>query len=114
MFNILHGKIPTLIYKIIIRPDSVLNWKEIKTKLAMNLHTDQVVIDKTRKLVNEWYNICCNYHMIDDTPSIELNLPGNIEHRHDQSVFSLLTKKYNLFSSKSITPSCVLFTKKRY
>ena len=51
MFNILHGKIPTLIYKIIIRPDTVLNWKEIKTKLATNLYVDQVVIDKTRKFV---------------------------------------------------------------
>ena len=90
------------------------NSKHIETQQRQATAEMFFVCDKTRKLVNEWYNICCNYHMIDDTPSIEPNLPGNIEHRHDQSVFSLLTKKYNLFSSKSITPSCVFFTKKRY
>ena len=81
-----------------------------------------LICDKTRKLVIEWYNICCNYHIIDDSPSIEPNLPDFIEHRHDQSVFSLLTKKYNLFSKlnigkknheKMVGPLCVIFTKKR-
>ena len=51
MFNILHGRIPTLIYKIILRPNSVMNWNEIKTRLSMNIYVDQIVIDKTRKLI---------------------------------------------------------------
>ena len=51
MFNILHGRIPTLIYKIILRPNSVINWNEIKTRLSMNIYVDQIVIDKTRKLI---------------------------------------------------------------
>ena len=60
------------------------------------------VCDKTREFVNMWYTTCCDYHMIDDTPSVAANIPGFRQYRHDQSVFSLLTKKYNIFSSKSL------------
>lgn len=61
-----------------------------------------LVCEETRKFVNEWHTLCCDYHNIDDTPSILPNLEGFKEHRHDQSVFSLLTKKYNLFSSRNL------------
>ena len=58
----------------------------IKNELIMNL-------------INEYYSICSNhYNLIDDTPSIENNFYGFVEHRHDQSVFSLLVKKYNLIN----------------
>ena len=50
--------------------------------------------EKTIKLVEEWYEICCNYHLIDDSHSFLPNDSSFIEHRHDQSVFSLLAKKY--------------------
>lgn len=62
-----------------------------------------LVCTDTIKLVNEWYELCCDYHNIDDTPSILQNAEDFREHRHDQSVFSLLTKKYNLFSKFRIT-----------
>lgn len=56
--------------------------------------------DKTTKLVEEWYNIAStNYHFIDDTPSVSNNDKSFEQHRHDQSIFSLLTKKYDLFSN---------------
>ena len=58
--------------------------------------------EKTMKLLREWYDISCNYHFIDDSPSIQSNIPSFKEHRHDQSVFSLLTKKYNIYSNESI------------
>jgi hypothetical protein len=48
----------------------------------------------TVDLVNKWYETCCNYHMINDSPSIVPNDPTFIDHRHDQSVFSILRKKY--------------------
>ena len=64
------------------------------------------VCDKIRSLINEWYNIGCDYHNIDDSQSINKNLDCFIEHRHDQSIFSLLTKKYNLFSKDSLA-SCI-------
>jgi hypothetical protein len=54
------------------------------------------VCDKTREFINEWYDLSCDYSNIDDSPSIHPNLPCFVEHRHDQSIFSLLTKKYEL------------------
>lgn len=55
--------------------------------------------EKTVQLINKWYEISCIYHLIDDSKSIHKNKDGFIEHRHDQSIFSLLTKKYNLYSN---------------
>jgi hypothetical protein len=54
--------------------------------------------EKITKLIKLWYDICIsnNYHLVDDSPSINKNYDTFIEHRHDQSVLSLLTKKYNL------------------
>jgi hypothetical protein len=55
-------------------------------------------IKKTRntvKMVEEWLSVIYNnFSLIDDTPSISPNYQGFIEHRHDQSIFSLLAKKY--------------------
>jgi hypothetical protein len=89
------------------------NKMDLLIKLDMNndmyLNTNQrqagtnmfLVCDKTIKLVNEWYTIGSEYHYIDDSPSI---IPNGkfIEHRHDQSIFSLLTKKYSLYSTHSL------------
>jgi hypothetical protein len=47
-----------------------------------------------RTFMKEWLEISCNYNMIDDSPSLSQNHETFVEHRHDQSVFSLLTKKY--------------------
>jgi hypothetical protein len=45
-------------------------------------------------LVNMWHEKCCNYHLLDDSPSLEKNDSSFREHRHDQSIFSLIRKKY--------------------
>ena len=42
--------------------------------------------------VNEWMRIVENIHYIDDSPSALPNFPDFVEHRHDQSVFSILCK----------------------
>lgn len=53
--------------------------------------------DIITSLINEWYDICSNnYHLIDDSPSIEKNFDNFIDNRHDQSIYNLLVKKYNL------------------
>ena len=57
-----------------------------------------LVCDKTRELVNEWYELACDYHNIDDSPSNATNFSSFNVHRHDQSIFSLLTKKHKIFS----------------
>ena len=47
------------------------------------------------ELVEKWYDIMSNhYHLIDDSPSFLPNDHSFVEHRHDQSVFSLLRYKY--------------------
>lgn len=56
------------------------------------------VCKETRLFIDEWYSICCekDYHYIDDSASNEPNHEIFIEHRHDQSIFSLLLKKHNI------------------
>jgi hypothetical protein len=62
------------------------------------------VCPATRRLVNKWYALACNYHNLDDSPSKQRNLPDFREHR-DHSLFSLLTKTHQLFSSQSLAGS---------
>ena len=52
--------------------------------------------DHSVNIVKKWYETSCIYHNIDDTPSIQPNDPSFIDHRHDQSIFSLLRKKYGV------------------
>ena len=69
---------------------------------------------ETRSLVSEWYRLASIYHFIDDTPSNLDNLPTFREHRHDQSIFSLLTKKYKMFAKKDrIDNRAILYIRNR-
>ena len=86
-----------LILKLNMNEDKYLNTFQYQAGILLIY-----VYNTTRKLINEWYNIACDYHMIDDSPSINKNLNKFIEHRHDQSIFSLLIKKYNLDNKKSL------------
>ncbi len=55
--------------------------------------------DFSIKFVNEWLNIFYErFDLVDDTPSKIKNYDGFVENRHDQSVYSLLCKKYKLTS----------------
>ena len=56
----------------------------------------------TRKFVNEWESYTYNYHNLNDAPSKDKNDECFREHRHDQSIFSLLVKKYNLDNDISL------------
>ena len=47
------------------------------------------------EFLKKWYETCCNYNLINDSPSISSNHPEFKEHRHDQSVLSCLCKIYN-------------------
>jgi len=72
------------------------------------------VCEKTRKFVDEWYEIGNNnYSFIDDTPSVEPNYSSFKEHRHDQSIFSLLTKKYKFDYNMSLRGRCILTLRNR-
>jgi hypothetical protein len=71
------------------------------------------VNESTRQLVQKWYETGCNYHLIDDSPSTHPNLSSFKEHRHDQSIFSLLTKKYELFSNVNLTGNCIKYIRNK-
>lgn len=89
--------------------------KKLKMNNPLYINTSQrqagivlyLVCDETRDLVNKWYELACDYHNIDDSPSILKNLPSFKEHRHDQSIFSLLTKKMGIFSKVSLAKRCI-------
>jgi glutaredoxin-related protein len=49
---------------------------------------------KTIKLIDEYYELSQDYHLIDDSPSTIPNDSEFIDNRHDQSLFSILRKKH--------------------
>ena len=53
---------------------------------------------ETKNFLIEWLDICNKSNLIDDTPSKIKNSKKFIEHRHDQSVFSILCKLNNVIT----------------
>jgi hypothetical protein len=68
--------------------------------------TNCLIIQKdpaTMALVEEWTMLATeNHHYLDNSPSFLPNYTEFQEHRHDRSLFSLLTKKHNLFGQTPI------------
>jgi hypothetical protein len=51
----------------------------------------------TEDFVNKYLNFCTNENIISDLPNItKNNLPEFKDHRHDQSIMSIMAKKYNI------------------
>lgn len=49
------------------------------------------------KLAKEWLRFCCDKRILTDIPSqLGEEYPEYVDHRHDQTVLSLLVQKYNL------------------
>lgn len=90
--------------------DKNMNKMDLINHLDMSLHpglmTEQIQAttfliekcDRTMLFVKDWYDTCCHYHLINDSPSVSANRDDYDEHRHEQSVFSLLLKKHNLYN----------------
>jgi hypothetical protein len=58
-----------------------------------------LIIKKTSntiKYMKEWLDMCCIYEDITDSASIEKNDQQYREHRHDQSLLSIVIDKYNI------------------
>jgi hypothetical protein len=101
------------------------NKMDLIEKLGMNsdahLNTQQrqagallfLVCDETRRFVDEWYRLGCEYHNIDDTPSQLGNFWCFREHRHDQSIYSLLTKKWCLYSERCTLDSAIHYLRNK-
>jgi len=54
----------------------------------------------TIDLIDHWYEGACNYHLLDDSPSFIPNDVSFHRSRHDQSLFSVLRKKYGTENSE--------------
>lgn len=52
----------------------------------------------SKKIIDNWLNASSQNNLIDDCPSITENHEDFKEHRHDQSIFSIICKKNNIFS----------------
>lgn len=73
------------------------------------MHTNQVIATtafflnnhKIRNFVRSWYEVACesNYQFLTDQISVVDNHKDFKEHRHDQSIFSLLIKKHKICQS---------------
>lgn len=74
----------------------------IKVLLLKQLQAGSLLIQKcklTDKIIDEWYSKCEIYHNIDDSKSILPNYKVFFEHRHDQSVLSMILKKYRIINN---------------
>lgn len=86
-------------------------WSKKDTVLALQLSDPEAFLNQFQKIsglvilkkndhamqvMEEWakWSIAEDYHLIDDTPSLAENDPCFREHRHDQSLYSLLSKQY--------------------
>ena len=52
--------------------------------------------EKTMKIIKKWFKMCCNEHDITDSESVVPNNDSFKEHRHDQSLLSIILHKYNI------------------
>lgn len=59
---------------------------------------------RSRDFIKEWLDYCSNEHIVTDKENIcrMENFPEFIEHRYDQSVFSLLAIKYKIEAFKDL------------
>jgi hypothetical protein len=71
----------------------------VRTGRRRQYEANRIVLKKsscTVQLVQDWFDIAIrdHYHLIDDSPSLlREEIPTFVEHRHDQSIFSLLLHK---------------------
>lgn len=53
--------------------------------------------DVAQAVIEEWRRIIWErFELLDDSPSYSSNLPGFIEHRHDQAIWTLLCQRYGI------------------
>lgn len=67
------------------------------------------VSEKTRKFMAEWLSLCCNYDLLSPAGLGKFEAPDHnyedafVAHREDQSLFSLLCKKYGIVPHRDIS-----------
>jgi hypothetical protein len=64
---------------------------------ALDIWAGALIVKKTEnavRIIREWLDMCCNYDDITDSPSKAENSSMFTEHRHDQSMLSIVLHKY--------------------
>jgi len=51
---------------------------------------------KVRRFIDEWARACCDPVLVSDQPSLLRNHWSFIAHRHDQSILTLLARRYGM------------------
>ena len=72
--------------------------------------------DKSIKIAEEWLELVQNEHLLTNESSI-LGKPeydGFVEHRHDQSIFSLICKRHNLIQSDCLYRNGIFLEQRNY
>ena len=93
---------PTFYMKNWCKMDVIMNFNLFDIVFSNNAEDcwgGALLLKKTRKTVEyiqEWLDICCNYENISDSPSKMTNSNLFQEHRHDQSLLSVVIHKYNI------------------
>ena len=95
----------------------IVNYLNLESKQNERMHQAGALMfykcDKTMNFINEWYELCCNYHFIDNSVSI---LPNDVtfkSYRNDQSIYSLLIKKYN-FNTNTTLVNCIEYIRNKH
>lgn len=95
-------------------PHRVQKWCKMDLIQAMNAHgliekemlmAGIILLTKnaqTMDMLNKWCDWLGNYHLLDDSPSVSPNHPEFYEHRHDQSVFTLLFHTHPVFTDTHV------------
>lgn len=77
--------------------EAIYNSEQIGSGIIFIKKTEQSL-----NLINDWAKVYSdNFSLADDTPSKSDNFEGFIEHRHDQSIFSILGRIYNITTLSS-------------
>jgi len=74
-------------------------YNKVFTENVIDVWAGCICIRKTEnsiKYINKWLSMCCIPEDITDSPSIEMNHTEFREHRHDQSLLSIIVHKYNI------------------
>lgn len=80
---------------VLMNCDSQKYWDAPQVMGSFSLYLNN---DSNRAFVEEWLNYCCNKNIVTDMPNVcgLENFPEFKEHRHDQSILSLLAVKYKI------------------
>ena len=84
-----HYTKPLLFEEMDLVDTKYMNTYQVSTNAIMLINNA-----KTRQIINEWYDLSCNYELLND--NVKTTTLNFKRHNNEQSIFSLLVKKYDI------------------